>query len=592
MTEITLFWDIGILMVAASVFAHIARIFRQPLILGYLFTGILIGPFGYGLIAEKEVIRTLSEFGIAFLLFIVGLELDLTKLRDLGFGPFAAAVGKSLALFGFGFLIAAFFGFSTTAAVYLGLVCAFSSTMIVIKLLSDKRELDTLHGRMMIGILIVEDVLAVLALSVLSSPAGFAEVTASVLKGLGLFSIAIVLSRFIVPTIFRYIAGSHELIFVTALALVFSFSFIADISGFSIAIGSFIAGLSIATFPYNIEIINRVRSLRDFFAILFFTSLGMEIWIEDFSALVLPLIAYLVLIILVKPLVILVLNAFLGYGRRSNFLTAIGLAQVSEFSLIIAFQGLFVGALTPNEFSLIAILAVASFTVTSYFIKYDNQLYGHLSEALVVFDKLSHREQQVLEDIPIKSENHIIVAGGHNMGFSVIKTLKEIGEDFLVVDYNPEIVRELITEGVPCLYGDIGDLEVLERIDLKDADIVISTVPSTEDNKLLIGETKKLNLNALIFVRAKDLDGALSLYNAGADYVIIPDMLSGKKISEFLREHNRNPHQIDQVKEDHILELEKIKEHELLHKYEPSFLKDLERKMALPRRHHHRTSRR
>ncbi|MFH1722657.1 MAG: cation:proton antiporter [Candidatus Altiarchaeota archaeon] len=586
MAELTLFWDIGVLIVAASIFAHVARILRQPLILAYIFTGIVIGPFGYGLIAEEETIKTLSEFGIAFLLFIVGLELDLTKLKELGFAPFGAAVGKSIIMFCFGFLIAALWGYPPTVCIYLGIVVAFSSTMIVIKLLSDKRELDTLHGRMIIGILLVEDVLAILALSVLSSPGGYAEITASILKGLGLFSIAIVLSRFVVPPFFRIISKSHELLFLTALSICFIFAFISDVSGFSIAIGSFIAGLSIASFPYNIEIVNRVRSLRDFFAILFFSSLGMEIWVENLSSILLPLIMFLILVLVFKPLIIMALNSALGYGRRSTFLTAIGLAQISEFSLIIALQGLFLGHLTNEIFSLVALIAVVSFAATSYLIKYDNYLYGRLSHLLTVFDKFSRKEKLILEDIPIKSENHIIVAGCHNMGFNIIKTLKELGEEYLVVDYNPETVSQLIQEGVPCIYGDIGDVELLERIDLKDADIVISTVPSETDGKLLIQETKKRNPNSLMFVRAKTLDAALELYYFGADYVIIPDMLAGKKVSEFLHDHHRNPHLIDQVKEDHIIQLEKIKEHELLHKYEPSFLKDLERTMSHHARHH------
>ncbi|MFC2154031.1 cation:proton antiporter [Candidatus Altiarchaeota archaeon] len=579
MYEATLFWDIGLLIVVATILANVARIFRQPLIVAYIFTGILIGPFGFGLIVEQDTIRTLSEFGIAFLLFIVGLELDLTKLKDIGSKAFAAAMGKSLIMFCLGFLIALYFGFSNLEGVYMGIVVALSSTMIVIKLLSDKRELDTLHGRIILGILLVEDVIAILALSILASPTGLAEVTASVLKGLGLFSIAIVLSRFVVPTVFRYISKSHELLFLTALSVCFIFAKISEISGFSIAIGAFIAGLGIATFPYNIEIVNRVRSLRDFFATMFFVSLGMEIWITNISKIILPLLFFLLLILIVKPIIIMALNSVLGYGRRSTFLTGISLAQISEFSLIIALQGLFTQQITTEMFSLVALIGVISFTVTSYFIKYDNKLYSRLSEMMVIFDRLSKREKLILEDIPIKSQNHTIVCGCHNMGINIVKTLKELGEDHLVVDYNPEVISELMQEGVPSIYGDIGDLEVLERIHLNDADIVISTVPSVEDNMLLIQETKKRNPHSLIFVTADTLDNSLELYDVGADYVIIPDMLAGKKVSEFLREHHHNPHLIDQIKEDHIIELEKIKEHELLHKYEPTFLKHLEQKM-------------
>ncbi|MFH1835290.1 MAG: cation:proton antiporter [Methanobacteriota archaeon] len=580
MVDFTLFWDIGLIIVAATCLAYVARIFKQPLVLAYMAAGILLGPIGFGLIEERGVIEILSEFGIAFLLFIVGLELDLRRLKDIGMVSTVTAIVKSVFLFFLAFNVAGFFGFPTVEAIYLGLVVSFSSTMVVIKLLSDKGELDTLHGRMVLGILLTEDVIAILVLSILSVPGVMNLETAlvSLLEGVGLFSIAILLSRFILPPVFKFVAKSQELLFLTALSICFLFSWLAYISGFSVAIGAFIAGVAVATFPYNLEIISRIHSLRDFFATLFFVSLGMEIMVTNVSAFLMPLLVLTFLILVVKPLLMIYNISTFGYSSRPAFLTSISLAQISEFSMIIALTGLRLGHISPEVFSMTAILALITITVTSYLIKFDNQLYVMLNQFLILFEKFGRRKAKVFESNSCPSNEHIIVIGAHRMGYNVIKTLLELGERFLVVDFNPEIIKSLLDQGIHAVYGDVGDVEILKRIRLDRADVVISTVANEEDSMLLIEETKKLNPHALVFVTVETLDQALQLYDLGADYVFFPRMLSGEKASELLKKSMRNPRDVILLKGDHIKSLEFIKEEELLDRYEPSFLKSLEKK--------------
>jgi Kef-type K+ transport system membrane component KefB/Trk K+ transport system NAD-binding subunit len=580
MADFALFWDIGLIIVTATFLAYLARILRQPLVLAYMLAGILLGPLGLSLIKEQNVITILSEFGIAFLLFIVGLELDLRRLRDLGIVTTVTTIVKSVILFFLAFNVSLLFGFSSVEAIYLGLVLSFSSTMVVIKLLSDKGELDTLHGRMILGILLTEDVLAILILSVLSTP-GYVSLNMalmSLLKGVGLFSTAILLSRYILPTVFGFVARSQELLFLTALSLCFLFAKLADVAGFSVAIGAFIAGVAVATFPYNLEIISRIHSLRDFFATLFFVSLGMEISVGNISALIYPLAAMLILLLVVKTLVIMLCVSLFGYSSRSSFLTAISLTQVSEFSLIIALTGMHLKHISADVFSLTALLALVSITLTSYFIKFDNNLYSLLNRSLIFFERLSKRKEKKLEDMPKKSSEHIIVCGAHRMGYRIIKTLIEMKEHFLVVDFNPEVIKSLLDEGVHCVYGDIGDMEILRRVNLAKADMIISTIPAEEDSMLLIEETKKVNPRALVFVTADTLDQALELYDLGADYVFLPRMLSGDKASELITRYTRKGDRIMELKRSHIESLEYIKDEELLDKYEPSFLKSLEKK--------------
>jgi len=580
MVDFTLFWDIGLIIVAATCLAYVARIFKQPLVLAYMAAGILLGPIGFGLIEERGVIEILSEFGIAFLLFIVGLELDLRRLKDIGMVSTVTAIVKSVFLFFLAFNVAGFFGFPTIEAIYLGLVVSFSSTMVVIKLLSDKGELDTLHGRMVLGILLTEDVIAILVLSILSVPGVMNLETAlvSLLEGVGLFSIAILLSRFILPPVFKFVAKSQELLFLTALSICFLFSWLAYISGFSVAIGAFIAGVAVATFPYNLEIISRIHSLRDFFATLFFVSLGMEIMVTNVSTLLMPLLVLTLLILAVKPLLMIYTISTFGYSSRPAFLTSISLAQISEFSMIIALTGLRLGHISPEVFSMTALLALITITVTSYFIKFDNQLYVKLNQFLILFEKFGRRKAKVFESNSYPSNEHIIVIGAHRMGYNVIKTLLELDERFLVVDFNPEIIKSLLDQGIHAVYGDVGDVEILKRIRLDRADVIISTVANEEDSMLLIEETKKLNPHALVFVTVETLDQALQLYDMGADYVFFPRMLSGEKASELLKKSMRNTRDVILLKGDHIKSLEFIKEEELLDRYEPSFLKSLEHK--------------
>ncbi|MFH0860120.1 MAG: cation:proton antiporter [Candidatus Altiarchaeota archaeon] len=585
MADISLFWDVGLVIVTATVLAYVARLLRQPILMAYMIAGILIGPMGYGLISEPETIKILSEFGIAFLLFIVGLELDLRRLKDLGLAATSTAFAKSILLFAVGFLVAQNIGYSNMEAIYIGLTLALSSTMIVIKLLSDKGELDTLHGRVVLGILLTEDVIAIMALSILSGQDGFtgSMIAASILKGLGLFFIAFFLSRFVLPSILRFVAKSTEMLFLTALSLCFLFSFLADMSGFSIAIGSFIAGISVATFPYNIEIVSRLRSLRDFFVTIFFVSLGMEIWVSDISRIILPLVVFVAIIIALKPIIIMAITSLYGYGRRTSFLTSISLTQISEFSLIIAIQGVALGHISPEIFSLIALMAVITFTLTSYMIEFDNSIYKLVSKALVPFERLSMREL-VLEDVPIKHTKHAVVCGCHRMGYSIVKMLRKEKKPTLVIDFNPDIVRKLIDEGYHTIYGDIGDMEIINRMGLPDAEMIISTIPDQEDNLLLVKEAKSRNPDALVFVNAETLNHALELYNIGADYVIFPRMVAGEKVSDIIDDVARSPEHLSKTKLEHIKNLESLFEEELLEKYSPSFLKSIEKKFDGRRR--------
>lgn len=581
MIEDIILSDLGLIIVSATILAHISRAIRQPLVPAYVFAGILIGPLGLKLITNHEVIRNLSELGIAFLLFIVGLELDLRRLRDVGVAASTSALVNAVIIFGSGFLISQALGYGSIQAAYIGLALSLSSTMVVIKILSDKKELETLHGRIILGVLLMQDVIAILALSVLASLSDFstAALAQSVIYGIGLFSTAIVMSKYVIPTIFRYIAKSHELMFLTSLSFLFLYAKLSQMAGFSYAIGAFIAGLALAAFPYNLEVVGKIRSLRDFFAIVFFVSLGMEIWFADISGFIVPTLVFLLLVVIAKPLIFMLMTSIMGYGRRVSFLTGISLLQISEFSLIMAMTGLTNNHISTELFSMIALIGVISITLTSYSIKYDKQLYNIISERMLVFERFSKLDKSMEAVIEEPKGKHTIVCGCHRMGYSIAKTLEKLERDFLVVDFNPERVRLLIKEGLPCIYGDIGDIDVIDNLHLKKADLVISTVADEEDNMLLISETKFHNKDTPILVTANNIRQALELYDYGADYVIVPRMLSGVVVSDIVEGYLKDRHRLEVLRDRHIKELLRVEHEETLTKYEFSFVTSIEEKI-------------
>jgi len=550
----TIFFEIGIIMIIATFFAFFAKMFKQPLIPAYILTGFLIGPY-LGLITNSTIITTLSEIGIAFLLFIVGLEINFKRLSDVGMVSTIGGLTQVLSIFTISFIIAMYFGFFHIEAIYIAIIIALSSTMIAVKLLSDKRELDTLHGRIIIGFLLMQDIVAIFALSILTTLSEFSILTLfySIVKGIVVFVIAILAAKYLFPSIFKFAAKSRELLFIGAISVSFLFSLLFNYIGFSIAIGAFVAGVTLANLPYNIEIISKVKSLRDFFAVLFFVSLGMELLLSSFRSIILPLIIFGVIVVLIKPLVIMFICSFFGYKKRTSFLSSIYLAQVSEFSLIIAAQGLLLGHISQEIFSFTVLLAVITIIISTYFIKFDISIYSKLKGYLNVFDLMTKEKEKELENVK-KVRHEVILAGYNRIGYSIVKKLNYMGKNLLVIDFNPEIVSKLIEKGISAMYGDAGDSELLDRLDFKNAKLLISTIPTKSDNLLLIKKAKKSNKKIIIYVTANQIEEALSLYDAGADYVILPHFLGGEHASLLIGKLN-NMTKIVTNKLKHIREL-------------------------------------
>jgi len=583
------FLDIGIIIIMAAVAAFFAGKFKQPLIPAYIFAGLLIGPVfeiftgidwfnqllhlpaGFRIITDQNLIRTLSEIGIAFLLFMVGLEIDLKKLKDI---EKVAAIGGFLQvaiLFLIGLLIAYFMLYTPIEAVYIGLVVAFSSTMVIIKVLSDRKELDTLHGRIAIGILIVQDIIAIFALIVLGSLGEhlLLRLSGSLFGGAALFLVAFFLSKFVFSGMFRFAAHSRELFFLLSISICFMFALFFNRLGYSIAIGAFVAGVSLGNLPYNFEIIGKVKSLRDFFATMFFVSLGLQLPLDNVLQLLLPLVVLMLAVLIIKPLIFMILIGLFGYKKRTSFLTSLSLAQISEFSLILIAQGMLLGHISEQIFTVTILLAIATISLSSYFLKFEYKIYSWLSPELSIFER-QRTQEDALEFVP-KEKHEVVLIGYDRTGYSVFHRLLKQKRKFLVIDYNPEIIKKLIKAKIPCIYGDAGSHEILDKIDFKSIKYLISTIPDHQTSLFIVKKAKRANEKVVIFVTTYQVDDALSLYDLGADYVILPHFLGGHHASVLLEEASKDITKLIKRKIKHIKELNHRKN--LGHEH--------------PRQHHH-----
>ena len=531
-------FDIGLVIIIATIFAYFARGLRQPLIVGYVLAGVLIGPLVLGLITSPEEIAMLSELGIAFLLFTVGLEIDIQKLRSVGGAAVIGGLIQVVLTFMAGFWFAGLFGFGNLIGIYLGLLFAFSSTMIVAKILADTHEIGTLHGRIMLGILIVQDIIVVLAIPFLSNISSIfsAEVVGLiVLKGLGLFCIGIVLNRFVFTRILNYAARSKEVLFLTSVSTCFLFIGFAHVLGFSIAIGAFIGGLAMAQFPYNIEVFGEMRSLRDFFSVLFFTSLGMQLNLFVMYSMFIPFIIFLLAIILLKPFILSLIYMAMGYGGRTASAIGLGLGQASEFTFIIAAQGLLLGHLSQDLYSLFLSLIVVTIIITPYLMKYHYQIDDFFGRFGIAKRFTPHHVKRLERKPEKRLENHIVVFGHGVMGEKVINSLKEMKKRFVVIDHDPDIVRKLNKEGIYCLYGEADNGELLSESGIFKAKTAIFTIPDIEEASLAIRKVKRRNKKIKVYARAISQREEAELKGSGADVIIIPKQLGATEVIRRLK---------------------------------------------------------
>lgn len=585
--DFTLLIDLGLIILAAAFFGYVAKLLKQPPLISYIIAGLIIGPIGLGSlnislggfpigITTEQIanVAILSELGIAFLLFSIGVETNFRRMLDLRKALVFGGLAQVGIIFGIMFLGASSIGLTFVQSVYLSLILALSSTMIVVKILSDRKEINTLHGRLMIGFLLIEDLVVILALPMLANIEGlsFLIFINIILKLVVLFAAGYLLNRLFLERLMKFSSDSAELFYLTAVAVCFGFIALAIVLEFSIAIGAFVGGLALSTLPQKLEIQANIRGLRDFFATIFFVTLGLQITFGFVNISLAFLALMLLTVFLVKPIVFFFTTYLTGYGSRVSTNVALSLTQISEFSFILLSQGFAagLGPITQDLYSVSILVIAVSMALTPYFMKYSDSFYlsaSSLGEKLFKRKIFSYQKQlDKLSNVSKPLKGHIILFGAGMLGGNIIKFLNELDKDVVIVDNDPEVVFNLMDKGNKVVYGSGQNEEIIDRVNLPKADLVIITIPDFAITLSILSKLKRENPEATVFVRGHHNDAALRLYEEGADFVILPEILAGnmllKRISEFLEKGKKHTSSL----QDEYLRYLKEKMHSKKHK--------------------------
>ena len=558
----SIFIELSIIIIIAVIVGYIMRLLRQPLIIGYILTGIIVSPHFLNIVSSTEAIATFAHIGIAFLLFVVGLNLNPKIIKSVGKVSLITGAGQVIFTSVIGFFIGKLLGFSTIVSIYIAIALTFSSTIIIMKLLSDKGDLETLYGRIAIGFLIVQDLIVIFILMVIASiPAGInftALIFGTILKGFGLLVLLFLAGIYILPLITKTIAKSQELLLLFSIGWCLALSSFFYYLNFSMEIGALLAGVTLAMSPYRYEISSKMKPLRDFFIILFFILLGSQMVFTNISQYIIPILIFSAFILIGNPLIVMVLMGLLGYTKRNSFLAGLTVAQISEFSLIFIALGVSVGHLTNEILSLVTIIGLVTIAGSTYMIIYANKIYLYLSKYLGIFER---KGKKVDEHRYHKDESYDIILFGYNrIGYDILESLKKIKKKFLVIDFDPETITKLAKKCFDCRYGDADDSELLNELNFSKTKMVVSTIPNFDTNLLLINKIKEYNKKMIIMVISHQIDEAMELYDAGATYVLMPHFLGGHHVSAMIEEHRLSFNKFLKEKVDHIEHLRKRKQ--------------------------------
>lgn len=553
----SIFLQISVLMGITVSVAFVMRLLRQPLMTAYLIAGIVAGPFFLNLLqGDTQLFDALAEFGVVLLLFVVGLSLNVDHIKKIG----KVALTVGLLQYAFtaviGFAILQALGLALTTSLYLALAITFSSTIVIVKLLQEKKDAESVYGRYTLGLMVVQDLIALLLLIVLTSftsIAAPAEIAAELLvKIILLIATIYFLSRYLVPRLLDHVATSSEFLFIFTMAWCFGVASLLHWIGFSVEVGALVAGITLGSSPYQREIGSRVKPLRDFFIVLFFIILGSEFSLANLEAVWLPGLILSAFILIGNPFILYHSFRMLRFTRRNSFLAGVTAAQVSEFGFILLFTGQQLGHIQGNEIEIFTIVALTTIITSSYAITHNERLYKFLLPVFEMFGKDKYRQ---LEDKVQKYD--VWLFGYHRIGWKIAEALQEKNVSFAVVDFNPSSLNRLHAKGIPAFFGDAADVEFLAQLPLEKAKMIVSTLPEDDDQKTLVEYVRKQSKKTLIIANLYHVQSLKELYKAGANYVMMPHMLGGDWMANILREERVTKKMFERLRRDQRLDMKK-----------------------------------
>ncbi|MDO8634335.1 MAG: cation:proton antiporter [archaeon] len=532
--ELSLFLELGVIIIFSTMLAMVFRKFHQPSILAYLLSGIILGASFFNIISFQSLLGVFSTLGIAFLLFLVGLNLNTNVLREIGRVSITTGIVQIFLTTVFGVLISSMFGFSLLESLYVGLAISFSSTIIIVKCLTDKRELNSLHGRISIGFLLTQDFVAIIALLLVSSfAAGSTDIISSLagfaVKGTILFASVLVLGKSIVQWVFRSAAKSQELLFLSSISWCLFLAGLSSVLGFSIEVGAFLAGVSIASLPYSFEISSRLKNLRDFFLVLFFVSLGSQLAFSSFGEVIVPSLVFSAFIIFGNPLIVISIMLFLGYKARTSFMAGLTVAQISEFSLILVNLGARVGHIGGEVVSMVTLIGIITIAADTFILYNSEFVYSKFFSWLSRFERKKISEKNFSSSL----KPEFVFFGFGETGKSVFQKMGLEKDNAFVVDFDPKNVESLKTRGFNVLFADAGEPEAVNEV-LSFHPKAIFVSSDNFDTNLDILKAVKLAARTKTICVASTHSNALKLYSFGADFVIVPKIASAEKTAQVL----------------------------------------------------------
>jgi Kef-type K+ transport system membrane component KefB/Trk K+ transport system NAD-binding subunit len=527
--SVTPFAEIAAILLIAAVIGFLGRALRQPLIVSFIGVGILVGPAGFGIVTQHEEIELLASFGISLLLFVVGLKLDLTMVRTLGPVALATGIGQIVFTSVIGFAIAIGLGMTPVTATYVAVALTFSSTIIIVKLLSDKREIDALHGRIAVGFLIVQDIAVIVAMIGITalgaetaegqSLAGRAAVTFA--SGIGFMAVVVALAVWVLPRAAAALARTPELLVLSAIAWAVALAAAGDQLGFSKEVGAFVAGASIAPTPYRDTIGSRLVTVRDFLLLFFFIELGARLDLALLGTTLGAAAIFSLFVLIGNPIIVMVIMGAMGYRKRTSFLAGLTVAQISEFSLILGALGVSVGHIGAETMGLITTVGLITIGLSTYMIIYSGPLYERLAPWLGLFERRApYREAG--KDIPPHEAPDVVVFGLGRYGSGIVRHLRLRNRRVMGIDFDPEALAHWRAEGVPVLYGDANDADLFEHVPLDGVSWVVSTAPDLDTSRVLLHHLRDRKYTGKIAVSARSADEGDLLRLEGVDVLLRP----------------------------------------------------------------------
>ena len=549
-SEVALSLDLAIILLAATAAGFLAKQTGQPTIIAYILAGVLIGPVVLGIVEPTELTATLSELGLAFLLFLLGIKMRIGEIKHIlapivkiSFPQMAA-----VALLGFGLAYGLNYipflqGFGMVESIIIGLAVMYSSTAVVIKMLTDLGETTTLHGKIDVGILLLQDVVVVIILAVLAAgrPESATEVGTTLAVVLTLVAIitvaALAASKYALPPIFRRIADNKQIFFLIAISWAFLFVFVSDnvnavlaplgITAYlSIEMGAFLAGVSIAQLPYSKELQDRVNPLTDLFVMIFFASVALSLDAGELFAFWQEALVVAAALMVGKFLIFFALINWQRFDSETTFFGSLYMIQVSEFGVVVATAAVAGGFIGVEILGFLTLVALVTMGISVYFFAYGKTLFERVDPLVSRFEA-----RETFTEDKQEYNNHAVVVGYDDLTRNVIGLLDDQYDQLVVVDRQAAHIEELSREGSNVVFGDIGSGSIRKDIVLKKADFVLSSSDQIEIGKTILKGTKS---DATVILEASTPEDARALYDRGADYVIQSVALSSDRLADYL----------------------------------------------------------